>query len=317
MGLSKIVGETALELVKSDNVQNKAVGLFGMLFPYMGMEKRAVDLYIEEIEKSDLSTDAKMISLFNAKKTLKKLKNQKRVAEIATENAKEGTDFSESAKVDEEWLDRFMDAASFVSSEEMQLVWGKILANEFETPGCTPPNMIRILSEFTHTYAKAFRTLCSMQALLVSVADEVSVSSARRVNIVDFEQRDGYANKVGLSFELLNELETLGVIKFNAAVGYVATNMTEKRILVCIGNSVIETSMHQDDNFPIGNVIFTEAGDALSKITEPYELKGYDEAVRQYLSSHNVIVEEESSYNVFLLGEIVRISKKECVNKTL
>lgn len=45
-----------------------------MLFPYAGIKKKAVDMYIEEIENSDLSTEAKMISLLNAKKTLKKLR---------------------------------------------------------------------------------------------------------------------------------------------------------------------------------------------------------------------------------------------------
>ena len=82
MDLKKKLGETALDLVKSENVQNKAVEFLGMLFPYAGIEKKAVDLYIEEIENSDLSTEAKMISLLNAKKTLKKLKNQKKIAEI-------------------------------------------------------------------------------------------------------------------------------------------------------------------------------------------------------------------------------------------
>lgn len=178
MSFEKKLGETALELVKSENVQNKAADLLGMLFPYVGVKKKAVDLYIEEIENSDLSTDAKMISLLNARKTLKKLKNQKNIAEIAKENVKEGTDFSEKSGVSEEWFDRYMESASFVSSEQMQLVWGKILANEFEKPGCTPRNMTRILSEFTQTYAKAFRTLCSMRVLLVSVSEDEKIVGA-------------------------------------------------------------------------------------------------------------------------------------------
>ena len=175
MSLKKAAGEVALDLVKSENVQNKAVNLFGMLLPYVGIKKKVVDMYTEEIEKSDLSTDVKANLLLNAKKTLKKLKNQKNIAEIAKDNAKDGTDFSEKSGVDEEWFERFMESAAFVSSEEMQLVWGKILANEFEKPGCTPPNMTRILSEFTHTYAKAFRTLCSMRVLFISLSNEEKV----------------------------------------------------------------------------------------------------------------------------------------------
>ena len=310
MSLKKMVGEKALELVENENVQNKAVDLLGMLFPYVGIKKKAVDLYIEEIENSDLPTDAKMISILNVKKTLKKLKNQKKIAEIARDNAKEGTDFSEASGVSEEWFDRFMESAGFVSSEEMQLVWGKILANEFEKPGCTPPNMTRILSEFTQTYAKAFRALCSMRVLLVSVSEEEKIVDVNWRNAIVFDQNEEYMRKMGLSFELLNELETLGVIKFDTIAGYASTNMKEKKVLVYINGNVVETSSHQDDRFPIGNVLFTSAGEVLRKITDLYEVEGYEGAVKKYLKSNSVSVEEESSYNVLLSEDRIQVIKK-------
>lgn len=311
MGLEEKLGETALDLVKNENVQNKVADLFGMLFPYAGIKKKAVDMYIEEIENSDLSTEAKMISLLNAKKTLKKIKNQKSIAEIAKENAKEGTDFSEKSGVSEEWFDRFMESASYVSSEEMQLIWGKILANEFEQPGCTPRNMTRILSEFTQDYAKAFRTLCSMRVLLISVNGDEKIVSANRRNAVVFDQNEEYMRKIGLSFALLNELETLGVIKFDTVAGYAATDMNEKKVLVYINGNVIETSSHIDETFPIGNALFTSAGEALSKITEPYTLEGYEDAVIKYLKSNNVTVETESLYNVVVFGDRIHVDKKK------
>ena len=95
MGLEEKIGEKAIDLVKNENVQNRMVELFGMMFPYAGIKKKAVDMYIAEIEQSDLSTEAKMISLLNARKTLKGIKNQKNIVEIAKDNAKEGTNFSE------------------------------------------------------------------------------------------------------------------------------------------------------------------------------------------------------------------------------
>ena len=39
MGIGKVAGDTALELIKNENVQNKAVGMMGMLFPYAGQKK--------------------------------------------------------------------------------------------------------------------------------------------------------------------------------------------------------------------------------------------------------------------------------------
>ena len=46
MGIGEIAASTAVDLVKSENIQNKAVSLLGMLFPYAGIEKRALDMYL-------------------------------------------------------------------------------------------------------------------------------------------------------------------------------------------------------------------------------------------------------------------------------
>ena len=71
------VVKTAVDMAKNENVLNKTVDALGMLFPYAGITKKAVDMYIAEIEKSDMSIDAKMYALLNAKKQLKQIKNQK------------------------------------------------------------------------------------------------------------------------------------------------------------------------------------------------------------------------------------------------
>lgn len=310
MSWKKTAGEAAVDLVKSENVQNKTLELLGMLFPYLGIKKKVVDMYEEEIRNSDLSTEMKAYLLYNAKKTLKRLKNQKNIADIAKNNAKEGTDFSEKSGVDEEWFDRFMESASFVSSDEMQMVWGKILANEFEKPGCTPPNMTRILSEFTNTYAKAFRTLCSMRVLFVTLTKEDKVESANWINIIVYNKNKEYMENMGLSFDVMNELETLGVIKFGSLTGYVTTSLKNKKVLIYCDGNVIETNLLRRDDYPVGHVFFTKAGEALKNITEPYQLEGYEEVVKKYLISNSVSVAEKSSYKILLSGDNVQVLKE-------
>lgn len=174
------VAKTAVDLVKNENVWNKSVGVMGMLFPFAGLKQKAIEIYVEDIEKSDLPAETKVFLVLNTKKTFKKIKNQKAVAEIAMENAKPGTDFSENSGVSEEWLDRFMDSAGFVGTEEIQWIWGKILANEFERPGSTPPNMIRILSEITPGLASAFRYICSMCIWILPLNEKGDIQGAFR-----------------------------------------------------------------------------------------------------------------------------------------
>lgn len=96
------------------------------LFPYFGIEKKAVDIYVNEIMKSNLPTDIKAHSILNIRSTFKQLKNLQTIQDIAVDNANNGTDFSTDSKVDEEWLLRYMDSAKFVSSPQVQIVWGKI-----------------------------------------------------------------------------------------------------------------------------------------------------------------------------------------------
>ena len=169
------VAKNVADLAKNENILNKSAGLMGMLFPYVGIEQKAVKMYIEEIEKSDMSPEAKAFAVLSTKKKFKEFKNQQKIAEIAIKNSKEGTDFSKKSGVSEEWLDRFMDSARFVSSEEMQLVWGKILANELNVPGSTPPNMIRVLSEITPELARAFRCICSMIVYFLPLKEDGNI----------------------------------------------------------------------------------------------------------------------------------------------
>ena len=75
MGLGKIAGETAIDLMKSENMQNKAAGLIGMLFPYAGLTQKAVEIYIKEIEESNMSAETKMCAILNTKKNKKSESN--------------------------------------------------------------------------------------------------------------------------------------------------------------------------------------------------------------------------------------------------
>lgn len=133
-GIPDVVANTAADLAKSDNVQNKTASLLGMLFPYAGIEKRALDMYIADVEKSNMSSESKLIAILSAKKTIKKLKNQKSIADKAVSSAKEGTTFDSSSGVNLEWLERFMDSAGFVSEEQVQIMWGKFWQRNLKSP---------------------------------------------------------------------------------------------------------------------------------------------------------------------------------------
>lgn len=304
------VAKTAVDLMKNENILNKSVGVMGMIFPFAGLKQKAVEMYIEDIEKSDLSPETKVFMVLNTKKTFKKIKNQKSIAEIAIKNAKQGTDFTEKSGVSEEWLERFMDSASFVSSEEIQWIWGKILANEFERPGSTPPNMIRILSEITPALAAAFRYICSMSIWIMPLNEKREIQGGVQELFVPYNNNDERFRENGVSFNVLNELETLGVIRFEAIRGYISKDFSGEKILICVGDKLDVIEEYNRGELPVGNVMLTSVGEALKSITDSVEINDYYEMVRKYMSDNGVKFAVEHEFVAKVNGDELTISRK-------
>jgi len=95
-------------------------------------------------------------------------------------------------KVNEDWIYRWRDYAGDVNSDEMQRLWGRLLAGEVKEPGTYSLRCMEFL-----------RSLEQSEAKLIEIACERTVDG-----IVLMEPSlDGY-----LSFSQLLELDTLGVI---------------------------------------------------------------------------------------------------------
>ena len=298
MVIGDMAKSAALDLAKNEGIQDKAGSLLGMLFPYAGIEKRALDMYLSEIEKSDLSPEAKLIAVLNAKGTIKKLKNQHRVAEVAIANSKEETVFDSSSGVSQEWLGRFMDSAGFVSEDQVQIMWGKVLAKEFDQPGTTPSNMIRILSEISPLLARAFQVICSMRRLLIIADERGNVTSYREDVVVPYYNEGEELRRLGLPFNVLNELDSLGLIKFNSSLGFVALQIPETGVLTYTNGNLKEIKKHQKGQVPIGSVMLTEAGECLKRITEPEIIDNYEKMEMEYMTKNGVEYKEDSAYSI-------------------
>lgn len=310
MEIGEAMGKAVLDLAKNDNVLNKTVDLLGMLFPYAGLKKRALDMYLSDIEKSDLPSESKLIAVIDAKKTIKKLRNQKRIAEIAINNAKEGTDFTEKSGVSEEWLDRFMDSAGFVSTEDIQFFWGKILSKEFENPGSIPSNMRRILSEITSVHAQAIKKICSMQAAVFEIGKQDSIISSNTYVIVPYSENRKVMGDMGLSFTIINELETLGLIKFNSLTGYGLSGFSEQTILMYVNSGTIEIIGDMETELPSGEIMLTAAGKCLKEIIPLETVDGYYNMIKRYMEKRDVKLKEESNYRIFKRGNEIHVERK-------
>lgn len=150
---------------------NKLASVFHGFFPFWGLKARAIDVYVREIENTSLSPEAKMYAIANAKKTYEEVKNQSAIIDVAYSAVcgEPGDSQNDPMDLDAELILRLTDAGKFVSDEELQLLWGNVLAGEFENPGSTPKNIVRILSELSKEYATILSSLCSLQVVLCKV----------------------------------------------------------------------------------------------------------------------------------------------------
>ena len=197
-----------------------------------------------------------------------------------------------------------MDSAGFVSSEDVQLIWGKILAKEFENPGSTPSNMIRILTEISPTYAHAFRKICSMKTTIIGIDENDNPQNATQRVFVPYSENEEALNKIGLTFSMLNELETFGLIKFNSLSGYAAVGYNQKIVLIHANTNTIAINEHEKNKVPIGNVMLTSTGECLMNITPTDTILHYDDMVRKYIQNNNTTkIVENAEYQVIRLNE--------------
>lgn len=298
-GLVK-VGSVAADLAKNEQFQKASGGLLSKVFPTFGIEKRAVDAYVSEIEKSDMSADAKLLAIMSVKDKLKGIKNQKAIISKCIESAPEDTDFSASSKVKEDFFDKYMDSARFVSDEMMQDIWGQILAGEFKNPGTTPSSMVRVLSEITPEYAQAFRTLCNMKVVYVGIDKNNNITSAIEKLFVPVNANDELMTQ-GITISVINELEAIGLLKSAVVTGYVNVGMSGRTLIYTNGaTECIDEYPGHEDRLPSGDILFTAAGECLSRITPKKEVDGYAAMVKKYLERKNVKFLTPNPYEVDL-----------------
>lgn len=130
-------GEAVKPIVKETNkLLDKISNVTGIVFgPYKEKQKSKIN-FLEEINKrEDLSSLEKMAITSNYKKMLKEYNNQTNIVNKAVEMLSEPIEQHELQEMDENWVMNYMDSCKNICDEELQVIWAKILAGEFEQPG--------------------------------------------------------------------------------------------------------------------------------------------------------------------------------------
>lgn len=261
---------------------SKISEFLGGLFPFWGMKKKAVDVYVQEIKQSNLSPETKMMAIANAKTTYRELKNQAAIIDVAYTALGDGQNIdTDSLKnSDSEFINRLIDSGKFVSDEELQLLWGNVLAGELEHPGNTPKSVIRILSELSKEYATVFATLCSLRVdILADTGKDICFPGQAMMVFLS----SSYLKEMNISFDIIQELEQLGLINCSATGYQKNIPNTDYPYIHIVCDNHVMTTINTRKDFPIGQVILTKAGECISRFAPARYNQQHMEGIKDYL----------------------------------
>ena len=123
-----------------------------------------------------------------------------------------------------------------------------------------------------------------MQVIIIQLNEEGSITDARKQIVFPYRGNESSLSELGLTFNIINELETLGLIKFNSISGYVITQVNEKTVLSYVDEKVYHLTGYQNNEIPVGNILLTSAGECLKQITSIHRIDGYSDMYEQYMN---------------------------------
>ena len=230
--------------------------------------------------------------------------SQRAANEIRDPSSQSGPQESDDT-IDDDWLNAFETEARQKSTEEMQDMFGKILAGEIRNPGRYSTRTIRILASLDQGIASHFATFCSM---CLSSLGDVDV----RVVSMGGNAASNTLQEYGLNFASLNLLNEHGLVISDYNSWYEWTPCLampgDGRQAICIPLGyqgrywILMPTSHTQMNkkLRIDGVALTQSGKELSTIVKVEPADKYSKALAQWFEKRGFRMVEVADGNPLL-----------------
>lgn len=233
-------------------------------------------------------------------KVIREQVNLDMISEIAANAIKETSSQSEQMQnngepeksISDDWLNTFEKEACQKSTEEIQLLFGRILAGEIKRPASFSLKTIKILANLDPVAAALFKRFCSA-CVVLQIPGANHIIDAR-VPSLGGDAGSNSLSKYGFSFGQLNILEEYGLImsQYNSWSDY-------KHCIVNHQKQVFLPLLHQgkqwalvptperpvDQELKLSGVALSRSGQELMQIIDIEPMGEYTEALRAFLES--------------------------------
>ncbi len=188
----------------------------------------------------------------------------------------------EVGQIDDDWLNHFEKEASQRSTEEMQQLFGRILAGEIRHPSSFSIRAVKIMGEIDTVAANLFKKLCSI-CIVSRIPGRNQVLEARVLSLSG-NAGNNALQKYGLDFDQLNILHEYGLIisDYNSWRDY-GSSVASKDNVVLLGFSyqntywglLSEGDRKEGQELKLHGVGLSKAGRELLNIVETEPIENY------------------------------------------
>ena len=200
---------------------------------------------------------------------------QENMEEITKKSISHLSEKSDPDKMDDDWVTNFFDKSRIISDNEMQNLWAQVLAGEANSPGTYSKRTVNFLSSLDKKDAELFQTLCRYCWFVGNLTPLPLV----------FNVENEIYNKNGINFKSLIHLKSIGLINFDAT-GFDRRNF-QKNAVSYYGQPLALTMKNEtNDTLDIGQVLFTQIGIELVKISQSPRVPGFYEYVKEQWKVH-------------------------------
>lgn len=192
------------------------------------------------------------------------------------------------AKVDDDWLYRWRDYAGGVSTEELQSLWGNILAGEIKSPG-----------QFS------YRTLDFLRNLSKEDANKISILANYVFSGFIYKGNTEFLDSKGITFNYLLNMQELGIVSGVESNGIVSTYSSASKdefILNLKYHDRLLQISHKDSlsKFTLTGYAITTLGNQVFSLGNFERDDSYLEIIGNYIKSQGFSVD---------IAEIIGISE--------
>ena len=215
--------------------------------------------------------------------------------EVSVEATNQGTNNNEETTINDDWLNNFENEARPKSTEDMQTLFGRILAGEIRKPGSYSIRTVKVLSQLDQNVAVLFKKLCSMCIAFEDQSDRIVLDV--RILALGNDRKQNHLSEYNLDvlveYELVDFLERSTVFPYNLCMESLH-NITPQPFQHQ-GRNWIFSPLDPTQEFKLRGFSCSRAGRELFRIIDQDPMPEYTEELKKFFSEQYLGLTEVSN----------------------